>query len=230
MITAGTVVVPARDEQAVIGACLDSVLAARAHVQRERGVPIDVVVVLDVCRDGTRGVVARYPDVCVLEAYDGSVGAARRIGAARVPDDPQHWLASTDADCRVPIDWLLRMVSHADDGADLVLGTVRPDALPEAVRLAWIAAHHLGDGHRHVHGANLGIRGSTHAAAGGWPPLPAHEDAGLVARVEQLAGVHVRRCGDVVVETSSRTHGRAPDGFAGYLANLADGLPQPRAG
>ena len=232
MITAVTVVVPARDEQDEIGGCLDSLAAARAELLRRRGIPSEVVVVLDRCQDATDEIAAGRPGVGLRTSDAGVVGAARRTGADGLPTHSGHWLASTDADCRVPVDWLTRMVAHADAGADLVLGTVRPSAsgLPQAVRQAWFDAHHLGDGHRHVHAANLGIRASCYAAIGGWAPLATHEDVDLVTRAELVAGVHVLRCGDVVVETSSRTRGRAPNGFAGYLGQLAGGLSQPTTG
>ena len=232
VISAVTVVVPARDEQDEIGGCLDSLTAARAELHRRTGVRSRVVVVLDDCRDATAAVVAQHAGIELRLVHEGSVGAARRAGTVGLPTAPVHWLASTDADCRVPVDWLVRMVAHADAGADLVLGTVRPSpaGLPTAVHRAWLAAHHEGDGHRHVHGANLGIRASVYAATGGWAPLATHEDVDLVARAERRPDVRVRRCGDLAVETSSRTRGRAPNGFAAYLVELAAGLSQPHAG
>ncbi len=232
MITDVTVVVPAHDEADEIGGCLATLAAARAELCRLTAVRPRVVVVLDSCRDATARIAATHPDVELRVAHLHSVGAARRIGAAGLPASEQHWLASTDADSRVPVDWLVRMIAHADDGADLVLGTVRPSpvGLPEAVRRAWFDAHRLGEGHRNVHGANLGIRASVYAEIGGWPALRCHEDVELVARAEGRPATCVRRCGDVVVETSSRTHGRAPDGHAGYLSRLAAGMSRPQAG
>ncbi|WP_375501126.1 glycosyltransferase [uncultured Jatrophihabitans sp.] len=232
MITDVSVVVPARDEQDEIRGCLESLAVACAELHRRTSVRSRVVVVLDDCRDATAVVAGGYPDVELRTAQERSVGAARRIGAADLPASPQHWLASTDADCRVPTSWLVRMLAHADDGADLVLGTVRPSAagLPDTVRRAWFDAHRLGDGHEHVHAANLGIRASTYHAVGGWAPLRSHEDVDLTARVEKHPATQVRRCGDVVVETSSRTRGRAPNGFASYLGKLAAGVSRPHSG
>ena len=231
-ISAVTVVVPARDEQDEIGGCLAALAAAGDELYRRSAVRARVVVVLDDCHDATAQIAATYPGVELRVAHGRSVGAARRLGSERLPTSPGHWLASTDADCRVPVNWLVRMLAHADGGADLVLGTVRPSAagLPDAVLRAWFDAHRLGDGHHHVHAANLGIRASAYAALGGWAPLRSHEDVDLAGRAEQHPGVRVRRCGDVVVETSSRTLGRAPHGFAAYLTALAAGMPQPQSG
>ena len=232
MIGEVTVVVPARDEQDEIGGCLATLAVARAELHRRTGIRSRVVVVLDDCRDATAEVAATHADVELRTTSEGAVGAARRVGALDVPDSPQHWLASTDADCRVPADWLVLMLAHADAGADLVLGTVRPSpvGLSEAVHRAWFDAHDLGDDHTHVHGANLGIRGSSYAAVGGWARLASHEDVDLADRAARVPDLRVRRCGDVVVETSSRTRGRAPDGFADYLVALAVDMPHPQAG
>ncbi len=52
---AACVVVPARDEEALIGACLDA-LAAQRGVAREAW---EVIVVLDACSDDTEGEVRR---------------------------------------------------------------------------------------------------------------------------------------------------------------------------
>jgi hypothetical protein len=38
------------------------------------------------------------------------------------------WLANTDADSRVPEDWLVRQLEFADAGWDVVLGSVEPDS------------------------------------------------------------------------------------------------------
>jgi GlcNAc-PI de-N-acetylase len=66
----------------------------------------EVVVVLDLCQDATGEVVAGHPGVELRTSGAGVVGAARRAGAHGLPGNPRHWLASTDADCRVPFDWL----------------------------------------------------------------------------------------------------------------------------
>jgi glycosyltransferase involved in cell wall biosynthesis len=224
MITRVGVVVPAHDEQDLIVGCLESLLAAVHHLRitsagRMRS---DIVVVLDNCRDATSERVAAVAGVTAIVAAAGSVGAARRAGVARFLEEAPNTLliASTDADSRVPRDWLSRLVEHANHGADLVLGTVRPfPELPEPLHSAWLAAHHLGDGHPHVHGANLAIRASSYVDLGGWSPLHTREDVDLVVRAER-AGLPICRCGDVVVRTSSRKNSRVPHGFSTYLRNL----------
>jgi cellulose synthase/poly-beta-1,6-N-acetylglucosamine synthase-like glycosyltransferase len=90
------------------------------------------------------------------------------------------------------------------------------------VRRLWIAHHLRADGHRHVHGANLGIRASALAGLGGWSPLVSGEDVELAARARD-AGLVIRRSGAAPVVTSARLDGRAPDGFAAYLRRLVAG-------
>ena len=75
------VVIPARDEEDLLPACLDSVATAvdavhAAHPQ----VRTRVVVVLDACRDGSAGVVAGREGVATLSTDAGCVGVARSEG------------------------------------------------------------------------------------------------------------------------------------------------------
>jgi glycosyltransferase involved in cell wall biosynthesis len=220
-----TVVIPAADEQDEIGGCLESVQVARQQLHRmQRGaVTSAVVVVLDDCQDATASVVAGFSDVVPVPCVARSVGTARRLGtecALATYGARGHWLANTDADCRVPPHWLNTLVDEAARGAQVVLGTVRPAAgLPPAVERAWYSAHQLRDDHPHVHGANLGIAAESYAAAGGWRDLSTHEDVDLVRRVWHA---RIHRTGATPVVTSVRPAGRAPLGFASYLRDLAD--------
>src|SRR6185436_18227801 len=144
----------------------------------------------------------------------------------------------TDADSTVPGHWLSHQLDLADDGADLVLGTVEPrggSATP-ATLSAWHAAYAgapPGDrGHQHVHGANLGVRASTYLAAGGFPPEPSHEDRLLVDRVTTLAdAVAIATIGAPVL-TSDRLDGRVSRGVSSdlRLLQLTGGWPSATSG
>jgi glycosyltransferase involved in cell wall biosynthesis len=238
MIRHVAVVVPAADEEERIAACLASLHRAAAHLvaNAPRPVTVRMVVSLDACSDGTASVVARYPQVATVVGSARCVGAARAIGtdaALSGQHDPHAvWTAHTDADSQVPTDWLTRMVAAADEGADLVVGTVVPSAeLLPPVRWAWRALNSAADGHRHVHGANLGIRAATLLTLGGWRPIPTGEDVDLVDRAV-TAEVPIRWTGAIAVRTSARADGRAPEGFSSYLRALLLGaanepLPDP---
>ena len=58
--------------------------------------------------------------------------AARALSRLAAHDPDDIWIACTDADSRVPADWLEHQVQLADGGVDLVLGTVElvGDELP----------------------------------------------------------------------------------------------------
>ena len=214
------VVVPVHDEEALLPACLTSVAAARGAVD----LPVDVVVVLDDCRDGSARI-ARASGSAVLEVRHRAVGAARAAGVAHAlalgaDDDPATvWVACTDADTVVPAHWLAAQRALADDGADVVVGTVTPDPrdLTDRQVAAWRSTRVPGRPNGHVHGANLGVRADAYLRAGGFAAVPEHEDVDLVARLRADPRVDVRASEDTDVVTSGRTTGRTPGGYAGYL-------------
>lgn len=74
------VVVPAHDEQELLGACLDALSRAARWVAE--GAVVRTVVVLDACRDGTADVARAY-GVEVLTVSVHGVGAARDAGVPR---------------------------------------------------------------------------------------------------------------------------------------------------
>lgn len=219
------VVVPARDEEDGVGRSLAALTTAVAVARADRpGLAVAVVVVADLCTDATADV-ARDAGAHVVTTRAGRVGAARRTGvaAARLllpPGAPDRaWVASTDADTRVPSYWLAHQLGLADAGARLVLGRAHPDPadLPPAVWQAWQQRHTTTDPTVHVHGANLGVRLDAYDAAGGWPRLREHEDRRLV---DALLAAGVPAEPGLPVLTSGRRTGRTPGGFAGYLRAL----------
>ena len=220
-IRAVAVVIPARDEEALVGRCLASVEVA-ARRARAAGVDVRVILVADDCRDRTAEV-ARAAGVEVIESTAGRVGAARARGvaAARAGWDggeAELWIACTDADSEVPPAWITSQLELADAGTDVVVGTVRPelDALSPAQVAAWRATRVPGEANGHVHGANLGVRADAYAAAGGFPAVVEHEDVDLVQRLRDVgARITASAAGEVL--TSSRRDGRTPGGYAGYL-------------
>jgi glycosyltransferase involved in cell wall biosynthesis len=226
--TAG-VVVPAHNEETLLPACL----SALRRAARQVSVPVHVLVAADSCTDRTVAV-ARAHGARVIRIGARSVGAARAAGMRELlrltagSDPAAVWLATTDADTVVPSHWLRRHVAHADQGWDVILGTVTVadwSEHPPHVPAAFAARYESGDRpHPHVHGANIGIRASAYRAAGGFRPLRTAEDHALLAAVAE-AGCPVLHAGDVIVETSARRHARAPHGFSHLLGTL-DPVPQ----
>ena len=225
MIGAAGVVVPAHNEETLLPACL---LALRRAV-RQVSVPVHVLVAADSCTDRTAAMARAY-GALVVRIGARSVGAARAAGMTELLrltagfDPASIWLATTDADTVVPPGWLGRQIAYADQGWDVVLGTVtvadwseHPDYMPAA----FAARYGSGDGpHPHVHGANIGIRASAYRAAGGFTSLPTAEDHALLAAVSDV-GCSVLRAADIAVETSARRQARAPRGFSHLLQTLA---------
>lgn len=214
------VVVPAHDEAELLPACL----RALADAAERCPLPVDVVVALDDCSDATSETAAEA-EVRTVRLAARNAGAARRAAARALLADgaaQDWWLASTDADSLVPPHWLEAQLALAARGADAVVGAVHVSAWedrPVHVARRWLATHRPRDGHRHVHGANLGVRGAAYLRAGGFPPLASGEDVALVLALE-ASGARVVRSAAATVETSARRRGRAARGFAAYLDDL----------
>jgi len=219
------IVVPAHNEQQLLPGCLRSLLAAAAQVP----VPVRVVVALDRCTDGSAGVVASFADAGVraVRSQQPGVGSARAVGVTELlatGSADRLWLATTDADSEVPPDWLVRQLAHARRGAEAVIGTVRVldwSDQPAGVPARFAARYRPEFGHRHQHGANLAFTASSYLRAGGFASLDRDEDVDLIGRLEAL-GCALVWAADLPVTTSARRDGRAPAGFAGYLAGLAE--------
>jgi glycosyltransferase involved in cell wall biosynthesis len=218
------VVIPAHNEGELIGGCLTSVSVAVDRLLEKVGVLTTVTVVADSCSDSTVEVAGQH-DVDVLQVDVHGVGRARDAGvrhavAGSGPLDPSRvWVAMTDADSTVPPDWLETQVRTASEGADLVIGPVDPDpdGTSAAVLREWWARHQRPD-QLHVHGANLGFTAATFLRVGGFAAVTEHEDVAFVRAALQAGSTWVAE--GPTVRTSSRTLGRTPGGFAGYLRLL----------
>lgn len=225
------VVIPARNEEERILDCLAHLEETIEFLRSVHPViTVNVHMVLDACTDSTETLATtEFGDRQWLHLHVdrlANVGMARGLGVLRAldnskPDPRSTLLAFTDADSRVPLHWLASMVGYLESGSDAILGTVRPDSvgLKASIHQAWRTSYTSEDGHRHVHGANLGVRASTYLAVGGFPPLESDEDVHLVRRLAS-SGARISRSGSLCVLTSSRLVGRAPKGFAAFLGSL----------
>jgi glycosyltransferase involved in cell wall biosynthesis len=225
-IRAVGVVVPAHDEQQLLPACLSSLRVAARHPAL-RQVQVHLVPVLDACSDDSGAVAAG-----ALEVQARNVGVARAAGfaevlareAGRAPGE--LWLATTDADSTVPTDWLAEQLRLAALGAEVVAGTVRVQdwtGQPAAVRRRFGRTYGSpGQGHPHVHGANLGMSAIAYLDAGGVPPLALAEDRALVDAL-RIRARRLVATGRIPVTTSGRRESRTVGGFADHLRGLAAG-------
>ncbi len=218
------VIVPAHNEQKLIGRCLRSILRAAQHrnVKHTAVVP---VVALDRCTDDTAAICHEH-GVPTLQLDAGCVGVARARAAAWSIAQGAQWIASTDADSEVPSDWLARQVAC---NADAFCGVVRVtdwEDYGSHVRRSFARGEMVCDGHPHVHGANLGVSASAYRAAGGFPPLACGEDVALVAALE-ATGHRIARLARPRVVTSARRQARAVGGFSDFLKTLEARTPEP---
>jgi hypothetical protein len=163
----------------------------------------------------------------VIECSVASPGAARRLGAIEVlthfqaRDRSQLWIANTDADSQVGVDWIAQQLRLAEQGFCGIAGIVKVNSVAGqevAVMHELLADYtiHQDGTHPHVHGANLGIRADAYVDAGGWSDLTVAEDHCLWRRVRTRGWPTIAAVSSVVF-TSGRLHGRATGGFADSL-------------
>jgi glycosyltransferase involved in cell wall biosynthesis len=225
-VTRLAVVVPAHNEQALLPACLHSLTAAARWLPA--AVPLELIVVADACADDT-AVLAAAAGATVLTTTARNVGRARATGmrhALRHGTDGL-WLATTDADSRVPRPWLRWHLEHAEAGTDLLAGSVVVDDWSgRPPELALIYEQRYRTARSHTHGANLGIAAHTYVSAGGFPPLRHDEDVALIAAVQAI-GARITSDAGCAVATSARRTARAPHGFAAHL-NTLETAPPPQ--
>lgn len=237
------VVIPAHDEEEYLLGCLHAVERSKASLHASHPeITVHVIVVLDACTDRTaqlaNGFSAEHPGYSVLRVPFGNVGRSRAFGVAQglaqLPascSPAATWIACTDADTRVPEQWLEEFAAAYRAGADAVTGTVEPDRteLPAQLYRRWRQRYLLAPHHPHIHGANLGIYAEAYLRVGGFKALAAHEDVDLVDRTRH-AGYRVEATDRLHALTSGRLEGRLSSGFADYLSALAgEGATAPAA-
>lgn len=232
------VVVPARNEEGRIPACLEALAA-----QTITTAAFEVILVADACEDRTEAVARKRAaelglSLTVLHGAGAGTGPARRLGmdaaAARLEalGLPQGLIATTDADTAPANDWLERQLAHLERGAEAIGGMIELDAreaeqLPPEVRrrreadaerrLHAVRQCDPAAAHHHFAGASLGISVQTYRRVGGIDPAPALEDEFFAERLRR-DHVRVLRPADVRVRTAARTHGRAQRGLSVDLA------------
>ena len=235
-----SVVVPARNEEALVGSCL-AALAEQDGISPEE---YEVLLVLDCCTDETevraREIAEAHP--CLgLHFLDGpgkGSGHARRVGmelaSARLLGlgRSKGLIASTDADTVVYPDWLAAQLEAVSRGALAIGGRIElaESSLPESIfrwhtergRLRHESLLYDSDNpgkteHWQFSGASLALRAETYREIGGLEPQVALEDEHL-EHVLRQCGVAIERLLSVRVTTSARLKGRAKQGLAHDLA------------
>lgn len=242
-----SVVVPARDEEALIGACLQALAAQRGVTNEE----YEVLLVLDRCSDGTEArarEVARAHPSFRLHFLDGpgkGSGHARRAGMEAACGrllglgKADALISSTDADTVVAPDWVAAQLAAADRGARAIGGRIEladDGSLPRHL-LDWHAERgdrrhlkllsdpdHAGRAeHWQFSGASLALTAAVYREVGGLEPRDALEDEHLES-ILRGRGIPIERLLSVRVTTSARLVGRAGRGLARDLSAAAEKL------
>lgn len=246
------IAVPVRNEAERIVACLRAIDAQTGLAPGRLG----LVLFLNNCSDGTPDIVAdllprlTLPVRVIERTYAGAhAGWARRAAmdaAAAWLDEvgASGTLLTTDADSRVPPDWIAANLAALDAGADAVAGRVElipeeaallPPSLPARGRLedAYDALITEMEAridpdpsdpwpcHRTTIGASLAVRRSAYGAVGGMPEIPLGEDGAFVAALLEQ-GFRVRHDRAVMVWISARLTGRAAGGVADTIRSRCE--------
>jgi glycosyltransferase involved in cell wall biosynthesis len=214
------VVVPAHNEGNLIRFCLASILEAASDRSLARE-SVKVFVVLDSCTDDTQAV-AEAMGAQTMAISARNVGFARAAGGQAAIDAGARWLAFTDGDSLVAPNWLSAQLAHQAQGADAVCGTISVGdwaGYGEKMSVHFGATYLDMDGHRHIHGANMGVSADAYQRAGGFQPLETSEDVALVAALEKL-GARIAWSATPRVMTSARPDFRAPGGFGATLQRI----------
>ncbi len=118
-----SVVIPAYNEEAGIGAIVNRVLNARAALAEVGIDDLELIVVDDGSSDRTAQIVEEYPQVRLIRhPVNKGYGAALKTGFGAARGD---LLAFLDADGTYPAEYLPQLCVCALEGADLVVGSRR---------------------------------------------------------------------------------------------------------
>jgi hypothetical protein len=223
------------DEEDLVSTALEA-LSDSLHDVRAFKIACEVVVVLDACVDESARLAADWRrrhaqridvGVSLVSCDARNVGIARGLGCAVALDmlgdvDPARvWLATTDADSRVPRRWLRSQLLRHEEGRDVWAGRVGvTDWSPHRRVPQTMWQDDYDSEHQPIHGANLGFNAGLYLAAGGFPPYRTGEDRSLV-REMVARGADCWFDDSLRVVTSARRVARAPQGFA-HALNLIE--------
>ncbi len=235
------VAVPARDEAVYLSACLRALLNQHGHHDYE------IFLLINNSTDAS-GAIARglasgsggrlIVHEVSLPPCQANAGHARRVAmdlaAARLGQSGV--LMTTDADGRVPPDWIAANLAALRAGADAVGGRAAVDAIDAADIPASLVANDalecayaalLDDmaaqidpdpadpmpRHDEHSGASIAVTLAAYRRAGGVPPALIGEDRALFAALRRV-DARIRHAPQICVTVSGRIHGRAFGGMA----------------
>jgi glycosyltransferase involved in cell wall biosynthesis len=226
------VVIPVHNEQELLGSALASLTDAFDQLSHGE-LAMSAAVVLDACSDASEEITRQWQstlarrrrplEIIIVMSTAKNVGHARALGCDALLarwsrlNPARIWLATTDADSRVPTDWLATQVIQHETGVDHWSGRVSVDdwwGHHDETRLRWQNEYERE--FQPIHGASLGFNAAAYLAAGGFALLETGEDRAL-HRALVAHGALSYFDSAVRVVTSARRRARAPMGFAHAL-------------
>ena len=235
-----SIAVPVRNEVERIGDCLGAFACQRAAPA------FDVVLLLNGWDDGTQAAVAAFAPTMPFRLHaierhlppeQAGAGHARRLAFAEAARRaPGAVLMTTDADARVPADWIARNLDALTRGADAVAGraVIDPvDALripqrlhdDDALECAYAAlldeiASIIDPDpadpwprHDEHSGASFAVTAAAWKAVGGIPAVALGEDRAFFQALRRI-DARIRHDPAIRVIVSGRIEGRAAGGMA----------------
>ena len=162
------VVLPVHDEEQLLPGSLQALEVAVAALPSS--ISCRVAIVLDQCGDASSAIADAWGRASEPSSFPRNAGVWEWLAErAAVPffhsgeeDLARIWLATTDADSRVPLDWLAVQLEAYLSGADMWAGRVRV-AEESATALRW--AQRYSAERDPVHGASLGFSAAVYTRA-----------------------------------------------------------------
>ncbi|KQC11157.1 MAG: glycosyl transferase [Methanolinea sp. SDB] len=182
-----SVVVPAYNEEANIGRCLESL--NRQSLPRDE---YEIIVVDGDSKDNTRQIAERYADLVFIQTSK-KVGGARNDGAMKARGDI---LATTDADCIIPDNWL-EIIQDDFEKHDIVQLYGPVDPIEEGVK-NWLSLALANNFSRigyytktlyYTLGCNTAFRRDAFLEAGMYRTIDAGDDLEIAKRMAELGRV-----------------------------------------
>ncbi len=201
-----SVVIPAFNEEEFIQDTLESVL------NQDFPYGYEVIVIDNGSTDATIQIVKQFPEIKLIEQPIKGVAIARNTGfkAAKA-----EIIVSTDADCRPPKDWLIKLFNEMQNDPNLLAiggyaifddGTIPYVSTKIAHKIGLLKLSRIAFGAQALSTQNLAIRKSAWEKVGGFNEQivdPIYlDDADLTIRVNKIGEVRSSR--DIYVFASSR--------------------------
>jgi glycosyltransferase involved in cell wall biosynthesis len=206
-----TVVVPVRNGEATIRACIESLVAQQYPADR-----FDIIVVDNGSTDGTAQIVAPYP-LTVVQCDTLGPSPARNAGVWHARGEI---VAFTDADCVADTGWIAALArAFSEEAIGAAGGAIEPLRHPNrnvverfGEHLPPLQNYRSGDNEflPFLISANAAYRRAPLLAAGGWDDaMGSAEDIELAWRFQLRTGTKLAFCSDAVIYHRHRATVRA---------------------